>query len=160
MAQLAFFKGQGNWVDRIIRLVSRSPYSHVELIAEPMIRDQAGGFICYSSSPRDGGVRIKPIVLKDGHWDVVPVEWYAGDVRAIFRANDGARYDWIGILFSQFLNWRRQDKKRWFCSEIIATALGLPNPESFSPGSLKATVEKLNLVHRQGVMEGARRPNS
>jgi len=128
----------------------------VELIAEPRIRDRDGGFICCSSSPRDGGVRIKPIVLKEGRWDVVPVEWHAGDVSSIFRDNAVLTYDYAGIVFSPFFNWRRQARKRWFCSEIVATALGLPNPESFSPGSLKAAVEKLNLVHRQGVMEGAR----
>jgi hypothetical protein len=113
-------------------------------------------FTCYSSSSRDGGVRIKPIVLKEDHWDVIPVEWYPGDVSALFHQHDGAKYDYAGIIFSQFFNWRRQNQKRWFCSEIIATALGLPNPESFSPGSLKATVEKLNLVHRQGITERSR----
>ena len=34
MTRLAFYKGKGNWVDWGICMVTRSPYSHVELIAD------------------------------------------------------------------------------------------------------------------------------
>ena len=51
--KLAFYKGKGNWVDLIIRVFTNSPYSHVEIVLN---KDW------YSSSPRDGGVRVKQIV--------------------------------------------------------------------------------------------------
>jgi len=45
----------------------------------------------------------------------------------------GAGYDYTGILFSQVLAFGRHDESRWFCSEIIAASLGLPNPQRVSP---------------------------
>ena len=32
------------------------------------------------------------------------------------------------------------DKDRWFCSEAVAAALGMPNPERFDPGTLHAAL--------------------
>lgn len=156
MAKLAFYKAKGTWVDQLIRLVTRSPYSHVELITEPDLYFADGSMRCTSSSLRDGGVRVRNIILKPGHWDIVEVEWYAGDLPYFFKQFIGAKYDFAGLIFSQFFNWRRQDNQRWFCSELIAASLGIPNPSSYSPGELKAFVEKLNQVHRQGKCEGAR----
>jgi len=153
MTALAFYKGKGNWLDWAIRLVTRSTYSHVELLTNQCADDH---FICWSSSARDGGVRIKSISLNLEHWDIVSIDWYPGEIVEIFEQHFGASYDYMGIVFSQFFNFRRQDNKRWFCSEICATALGLPSPESYSPGSLKLAVEKLNQVHSQGKCESAR----
>lgn len=172
MAQLAFYKGKGNWVDKLIRFVTRSPYSHVELILEPKLKSPIGGssggtnavrnggskaVTCYSSSARDGGVRIKAIILNPDHWDLVDIEWYVGDhIERLFADLAGSKYDYLGLAFSQFFNWRRHCQTRWFCSEIIAFALGIPNANSYSPGDLKALVAKLNTTHRQGICEGRR----
>lgn len=46
--RLAFYKGEGDWVDKVVRWWTKSQYSHVEVIV---------GDTWYSSSPRDGGVR-------------------------------------------------------------------------------------------------------
>ena len=50
--KLAFYKAKGDWVDLLIRVFTNSKYSHVEIVH---IKDW------YSSSPRDGGVRVKQI---------------------------------------------------------------------------------------------------
>lgn len=144
MPRVAFYKGKGTWVDWAIRTVTRSPYSHVELIPDPLMQGADGSFLCYTSSPRDGGVVNRSIGFKRDHWDFVDVEWYAPNVIAIFDQYAGAKYDYAGIIFSQFFNWRTHSRKRWFCSEIIAAALDLPNPTSYSPGSLKAMLDWLN----------------
>lgn len=141
---LAFYTGQGNWKDSVIRWVTRSPYSHVELVDTMAVEN--GKTRCYSSSPRDGGVRVTWIDLDSGHWQIVPVQFdLAVDVWPFWYGQLDKRYDWFGILFSQFLNWRRNSKNRWFCSEIIAHAMGLPNPASYSPGDLWAMVHWLNV---------------
>ncbi|MCR9123015.1 MAG: hypothetical protein NXH91_12160 [Phyllobacteriaceae bacterium] len=128
----------------MIRWVTRSSYSHVELTDLSWgIGDRS---ICWSASPRDGGVRSKLIDLRSGHWLIVPIaETNARTVDFIER-EAGKGYDWFGLVFSQFFNWRRQDKKRWFCSELIAAALDLPRPAMWSPGDLKAMVERMNGV--------------
>ncbi len=45
----------------------------------------------------------------------------------------GARYDYAGLVLSQVLAFGRHDPDKWFCSEICAAALGLPNPQRLSP---------------------------
>lgn len=64
-AKLAFYKGKGNWVDLLIRVFTHSKYSHVEIVHN---KDW------YSSSPRDGGVRVKQIVDDGNGWDFVEVD--------------------------------------------------------------------------------------
>lgn len=46
------------------RLWTWSKYSHAELVIDGM---------CYTSSIRDGGVRVKLIDLNSGRWDSVPI---------------------------------------------------------------------------------------
>jgi hypothetical protein len=45
----------------------------------------------------------------------------------------GARYDYAGLMLSQVLAFGRHNPDKWFCSEICAAALGLPNPQRVSP---------------------------
>ena len=56
--------------DSVVRLATCSPYSHCE-IAVKHPRD--GLFDCYSSSARDGGVRIKTMPLPADKWDLIPL---------------------------------------------------------------------------------------
>lgn len=139
---LALYKGRrdGAWYrpgvaaarlsDWIIRTLTGSPYSHCEL-AVPCADGQ---YDCYSSSIRDGGVRVKTMPLPDAKWDLIPVPATEAQVQAAFEATRGAKYDWLGAM-GVIARWRH-DKRKWFCSEWCAMALGLANPERFSPGSL------------------------
>ena len=54
---LAFYKGKGDWLDWLIRLFTRSQYSHVEYVQDSTAMDDQGRHECWSSSFRDGGVR-------------------------------------------------------------------------------------------------------
>lgn len=120
---LAFYKGKGTFFDRIVRLVTRSQYSHVEIIED---LDSYKIFCgekqhkCWSSSPRDGGVRAKYIHLESRHWDIVEVPWHSGKIDGFFLhwSKLGAKYDWFGVIFCQFFNLQRQRQLDWFCSEI------------------------------------------
>lgn len=99
----------------------------------------------FSSSGRDGGVRIKHIAFDLELWEFVPVTWV--DPRRVFRAiksETGLRYDYAGLIFSQLLNLRRGSPSRWFCSELIASVLDLPFPSALSPGDLAVWVLRLN----------------
>jgi hypothetical protein len=126
MMQIAFYKAPGTLADRLVRMVTGSPYSHCELVIN--------GTAC-SSSIRDGGVRMKGIYLDPAKWDVVEVD---GDVTVAwswFATHVGERYDWAGVFrfVIPFLPHRR---RQWFCSEACAAALGLPDPADWTPGML------------------------
>ena len=139
---LALYKGRrdGAWYrpcvaaarlsDWIIRTLTGSPYSHCEM-AVPCADGQ---YTCYSSSIRDGGVRVKTMPLPSEKWDLIPVPATEAQVQAAFETTRGAKYDWIGAT-GVIARWRH-DRYKWFCSEWCAWTLGLANPERFCPGSL------------------------
>lgn len=133
---LAFYKGRGNSVfqrfqEGLIRSVTRGIYSHVELISGDALPDAYA--VCLSASGRDGGVREKQILLKPESWDLVSMRMDAEAPCQFIRDHLGARYDYAGLLLSQVLAFGRHDPDKWFCSEICAAALGLPNPQRVSP---------------------------
>ncbi|UUZ68071.1 hypothetical protein LP416_27790 [Polaromonas sp. P2-4] len=109
---------------------TRGPYSHCELVIDGL---------CFSSSLRDGGVRVKRIDLTTGRWDVVTVQADAQHARDWFYAHLGAGYDAAGLL-GFVLPWRTQDRRRWFCSEACAEALLMPESWAISPNGLARLV--------------------
>lgn len=104
-----------NW-DKLIAYWTKGPYSHVEL----MFSDG----MCFSSSPRDGGVRFKQIAIDPTHWAIVNIN--VGDKEAEIRewcqSQCGMKYDWLGVLGCG-IHMPFRTKHRWFCSEICITAL-------------------------------------
>ncbi|MBL4731496.1 MAG: hypothetical protein JKY82_02705 [Rhizobiaceae bacterium] len=151
---LAFYKGKGNFLDRAIRLVTGSQYSHVEYIQNVEDIDPEGCHECWSSSPRDGGVRNKRIALIQSHWDVVKIDFLKTDRRYLFEWKIVGGYDYLGIILNHFFAFHRQHHKRWFCSEIIAFAIGIPNSEIYSPGTLKELVEEVNEIVSRKYADG------
>lgn len=147
-ACLAFYKAKGRWADKLIRWSTRSLYSHVEFLENgpPRAEDDFVA-VATSSSGRDGGVRRKEITFKSDHWDFVDVPWAPASAVASLMAEMDDPYDYKGILFSQILNLRRQNRRAWFCSELCAHAIELQMPQRFSPGDLLMTVQDMNKVH-------------
>ena len=111
--RLAFYKGKGDWVDKVIKWWTKSQYSHVEVVV---------GNTWISSSPRDGGVRSMRMESYNAeHWDIIDYPGVtSGDVFDLFRRTKGDDYDFIGILFSQVLPLGIQSKSKWYCSEWTA----------------------------------------
>ena len=110
--RLAFYKGDGDWVDKLVRWWTKSQYSHVEVVV---------GDTWYSSSPRDGGVRMKKIEYKPEDWDLVEYKGVSETaVHELYRKTKGCKYDFVGILLSQWLPLRIQSKGKWYCSEWCA----------------------------------------
>lgn len=139
MISLAFYKGLATdpWhrlQDAGIRFATRGRYSHVEFIAGAAEFDLP--LECLSSSGRDGGVRRKVLVLKPTNWDLVQLAIEADGPADFIRSHIGARYDYTGLLFSHVLALGRHNKDRWFCSELVAAALGLAQPHRLSPQML------------------------
>lgn len=132
----AFYKatrpGLQGIYSRLARLVDRGDYSHCELI----FSDDVSA----SASYIDGGVRLKLIDYNPAHWDFVDVpDALADQALAWFEQHQGASYDLIGNL--SFL-WPLvpHSRRKWFCSEAIAAALGIPEPHRLGPNGLAAVL--------------------
>lgn len=146
----AFYKGTrpgvAGFYNRLVRWWTRSPYSHVELIVS------SGR--SWSASFEDSGVRSKPIDFDPSHWDFVelPAELEAS-AEAWFKAHRGGKYDILGnVRF--VIGPIRDGKKRWFCSEAVAAALGLPNPWRYDPGTLASALTIYNQPANAGFFTG------
>ena len=137
IVKLALYKGRGQIGNALIRWWTRSPYSHCEIVI---------GDMGYTSSLMDGGVRAKRIQFAPEHWDFVELPWaHELKVKAFFAQTDSEPYGWPDLVLRQVLN-RGGDSPGYFCSEWCAAALGLPNPQTFNPGTLgdycKSRIEK------------------
>jgi hypothetical protein len=136
MCSLLFYKGTKAenpdttiW-DRVICLVTGSRFSHIEL----SVRSYGTVHDCYSSSTRDNGVRFARIDISSDHWVQVPIS-KAVDITWL-NTKLGQKYDYIGLIGSVLnVNWF-YSKRKWFCSELIAAALGLSDPEFYTPEDL------------------------
>jgi len=135
----AFYKGTHTGLpgiyNRLVRWWTRSQYSHVELV----FHDRAAA----SSSNMDGGVRFKIIEFDPEKWDFIDLPFsLAPAAEGWFLKHIGDGYDLLGNVHF-VLGAVGDDKDRWFCSEAVAAALGMPNPERFDPGTLHAALTYL-----------------
>ena len=125
--KLALYKGRGQIGNAVIRWWTRSPYSHCEIVI---------GDVGYTSSLMDGGVRAKRIKFDPAHWDFVDLAWaHEHEVKMLYGQTKDEPYGWMDLIKRQFFN-RPGDDRGWFCSEWCAAALGLPNPQLYSPATL------------------------
>lgn len=138
MVYLAAYKGKGKLFNLLIRLWTRSKYSHCELVMPD------GRWL--SASAMDDGVREKRIELKLEHWDLFPVPWASiPQIEAVFARHKDKGYDWPGIFLSQLLPLGIDNPSRMFCSEFCAAALGLDHAAPrFSPVLLVEVVQRIN----------------
>ncbi len=139
MLRAAFYKGTHSGLpgvyNRLVRWWTHSPYSHVELVFP--------WGVAASSSYMDGGVRFKCIDFDPALWDFVdlPAD-LASAAEDWFNVHYDEPYDLLGNLHF-IVSAVGDDKRKWFCSEACAAALGMPNPERFDPGTLHAALSFL-----------------
>jgi len=141
--KIAFYKGKGTLVDRMIRWWQRGLYSHVEAV---LAETGDGTFEC-ASSVRGAGVRIAAVALAANEWDVLDMPADVDAVRAWFTKHAGLRYDYLGIL-GFVVRPVGGEPRHYFCSEAIATALGLAEPFRLDPNALADLVRDIARVER------------
>jgi hypothetical protein len=139
MIYAAFYTKRGDWVDKVIRFRTVSPYSHVELVMP--------NGLCYSSSPRDGGVRAKALELLPEDWELVPLPFadYAR-IKHFYERTQGNPYDFVGAIIGQGLAAKAHRDGAYFCSEWVAESLGLSDPWRYSPALLYNVLTDYNKV--------------
>ena len=118
---IAFYKGTGNIFNAIIRKWTNSIYSHAELIL-------ADGKTWISITPFLKSKiysKTNPDYNRE-EWDFVTLSVSPEQHKIIeefYLITEGCRYDWPGMLLSQFLPFRIKTEGKWYCSEWIAYAL-------------------------------------
>ena len=135
----AFYRGTrpglAGIYNRLVRWWTQSEFSHVELV---LSTGRA-----WSASFADGGVRNKLIDFDTNNWVLIdlPPE-LEQSAEAWFKAHRGAKYDLLGNL--QFvLAPIPHTEGRWFCSEAVAAALGIPDPWRYAPGTMASALTLL-----------------
>ena len=162
---IAFYKGSGGWIHKIIRGWTKSPYSHAELIMpDRMTWISISPFLTSRVAPR-----IKYQLENPDNWDFLefklnwrePVKKYQLDQLYKFvDATQGSKYDWIGMVMSNFCPYLIKRKDRWYCSEWIAHALVnsriimwddlmLYSTPNLSPGKLYEVLSKMPTVQKK-----------
>ena len=149
----AFYKsthpGLPGVYNRLVRWWTRSEYSHVELIF--IEGPKTGRCLAASSSAMDGGVRSKVIDFDPALWDFVDLPDQLWDQAWTWFCNhDGAAYDYLGNV-PFVLSPVAGSKRKWFCSEAVAAALGIPDPGRFDPGTLHAALTFLTKPASSGL---------
>jgi hypothetical protein len=125
--RIASYKGTNPGVRGLFNILVRwwlgGPYSHSMLL----FSDGTVG-----TSTLATGVTLYNPTINETDFDFVPVDGDEPTARAWFEANQGRRYDILGLF--GFV-WRRgvEDKGGCFCSEAIAAALGFPDAYRFDP---------------------------
>jgi hypothetical protein len=134
-----FYKGKKRLFDRLVSWWTKGDFSHVEI-------EFSDGY-SYSSSVRDGGVRKKKIDYKPEHWEILVIPNTTGmlvkkdefHIKEFLEVQLGKKYDYFG-LFGFILPPLDDIPERYFCSELIADALDLPDAWRYSPNMLYAVL--------------------
>lgn len=149
VVQLASYKGPGNFSDALVRMWTRSEFSHCELVL---------GDAFLSCSLMDGGVRTKLVGVNlhfvPERWELLPLPWADEDlIQKHFFATAGEPYSLWDLVRSQVFNHNSSEAKASFCSKWCAAALQLPNPVTYSPRTLREMCVYLNAVHARHSLE-------
>jgi hypothetical protein len=115
---IIFYKGPGNFRDRLVRLWTKSPYSHSEF-------GRSDG-LYHSNDRLDLVSKLKNLDINQKDWEVFELTLPSEIIRRVERRQlrkNGTTYDWTGIVFSQFFRLGWHDKTRWFCSKSNADDL-------------------------------------
>lgn len=130
--RVAFRYGDTRLFSRLVTLLRGGDSAHCEVA---WMWDGAE-HECLSASFLDGGVRLKQIVMPPDRWRVYevtaehdPVAWH--------EQHDGAGYDLLGLL-GIVLPTFGHSRKRFFCSEVVASVLGLREPHIFDLRTLES----------------------
>lgn len=115
---IVFYKGRGTLAEKLIRLWTKSPYSHCEF------RRSDG---LYHSNDRFNFIsRTERLEINPNDWEVCEISLPSEIIERVERRQlrkNGTAYDWMGIVFSQVFRLGLHDKKRWFCSKSNADDL-------------------------------------
>jgi uncharacterized protein YycO len=115
----------GSW---LIRLVTWSEWSHVEILNNGLIGANAPEGVLVTSYTKRYKTASEMYIMNIPCDDDKAIKWAYTQI--------GKQYDWFGVLG---LWWHRnwQDDRRWWCSEFVAMALKVGGNLPFDTSSIK-----------------------
>lgn len=117
MVAVAFYKYNKSIYDRLLSLIT-GKHTHVEISIDN---------VSYSASSRDGGVRKKLIYYKPYKWDIIylpnPYILNKSSAKEYFNNVEGMPYDYMTAILSHLGIKNYQNKKKFYCVEIVAAML-------------------------------------
>lgn len=116
--RLAFFRGSGDWITKAIRLLTRGPYSHVELVFSDGARFSASGRV-----PAGVWFTHEP---HGSDWDFlcIPATPDQERIARTFAAVlEGSAFQWRGLFRFLFPFVGDAPKSHWYCSELVLYVL-------------------------------------
>jgi hypothetical protein len=122
---IALYKGEGNWVNRVVRKWTKSIYSHAELIL-----DDKQTWIGISPFIKARLVLRQVYNYDPNNWDFYEININQEQHNLIidfYNLTKDSKYDWVGMLLSQCLPFHIKEKNKWYCSEWILYALRISN---------------------------------
>lgn len=170
MVYLAFYKGKGNFINKLVRFFTRSRYSHCVVVVQNtkvnLSVDDAFEYVDvtsvqYSSTSSKGGVYAlrseRRYMYEDfandvidnstKDWDIALIDKLEttisdADVIDFYNRTKNCKYDYLGAIGSVFAIFK-QKKSRYFCSEWCAECLKLSKPYKYTPDSLYRYITSL-----------------
>ncbi len=139
MVRLAFYRGKGGLRDKFVRLITRGPYTRVEVAVGHRM---ATGWACYSADPETGSIRRKIIDFDPELWDVVEIPGVSKtSVQRWFKARTGMGLNWR--LYFRLPFWQEGERcGKYAPAEAAAAALGMLCPERYTVNRLHAVLSQ------------------
>jgi hypothetical protein len=122
---IALYKGEGDFVNKVVRWWTKSDYSHAELI----LNDKQT-WIGISPFIKARLVLRKVSNYEPSNWDFYEIDINQEQHNLIidfYNLTKDSKYDWAGMLLSQCSPFRIKEKNKWYCSEWIMYALRISN---------------------------------
>ena len=99
--KVAFYKSRGDWRNKVIRWWTKSKYTHAELV----LPDEST-WLSISPILSSRVASREKLEYDPNCWDFLEFEISDEQLQIIlnfFEDTEGNRYDWIGMILSQFL---------------------------------------------------------
>jgi uncharacterized protein YycO len=147
--QLIFQKRPHNIFERLICLWTGGPYFHVGMLFEH-------GNVIEANDQQGVTQFALGRLLDPDRWTTVDIpltDAQLEEVKSFLLGEMGSGYDWFGLWMAQVLGISRENKTKWFCSELAVATLkkiGLlegAKPCRYSPNKLYKWASK----YRQGL---------
>ncbi|SAK83319.1 hypothetical protein AWB81_04197 [Caballeronia arationis] len=131
--KIAFYKGSGSFLDKVIRWWEIGRYAHCEMI----LQENDDGTYTIASAKPGVGVRIaENQSLPDSDWDFLTVPGDVSQVRAWFVAHAGESYDYVGLLGFILRPVTFFIRKKFFCSRACLRSLGVKGAWRVDPNGM------------------------
>ena len=128
---IAFKIKSSSFFEKVVSYFTHSSIVHCEIVTDK----KPSMFLGYSSIPFNG-VCGRWTAYKQDEWEFIQIDnSKLKKLKDFFAKTNGKKYDYAGCL-GIFLKNDINDADKYFCSEWVASVLGIENPQKITPSKL------------------------